>query len=420
MSWQIKVEDLSKLYRLGEVGTGTLSQDLNRWFHKVRGKEDPYSKVGQVNDRSATAASDFVWAAKDINFEVHEGEVLGIIGRNGAGKSTLLKMLSKITSPTTGSIKVKGRIASLLEVGTGMHPEMTARENIFLNGAILGMTKKEIKAKFDEIIGFSGCAMYVDTPLKRFSSGMRVRLGFAVAAFLEPEVLVVDEVLAVGDAEFQQKAIGKMKDISKSGNRTVLFVSHNMAAIKSLCTRAILMENGTIFDSGTPEEMVRKYLELNMSDHKMEVNHETDDLNSKRKWNTIYLKSAKILTKTPSVDKDFWAEFLFDMNDPEQHEITVSIDLLSMEDQIIFGSTTKIETNGGKEFSCKIKFPKNFLNDESYYLNFYVLDKKLKAVYGIQKLISFKVNEGTRDSLYFGKVNGLIRTSLDWEVNKIS
>lgn len=244
----IKVENLSKQYRLGEIGTGTLSHDLNRFFAKIRGKEDPYSIIGQTNDRTATAESDYVWALKDINFEVQQGEVLGIIGNNGAGKSTLLKLISQITSPTTGSIKANGRIASLLEVGTGMHPEMTARENIFLNGAILGMTKKEIKAKFDEIIDFAGCQLYVDTPLKRFSSGMRVRLGFAVAAFLEPEILIVDEVLAVGDAEFQKKAIGKMKDISAGGGRTVLFVSHNMASVKSLCTRAILLENGTVTD----------------------------------------------------------------------------------------------------------------------------------------------------------------------------
>lgn len=257
----LKVENVSKLYRLGELGTGTVSHDLNRWWAKVRGKEDPYAVVGQINDRSQKAESDYVWALKDINFEVEQGEVLGIIGRNGAGKSTLLKVLSQITSPTRGTIKTKGRIASLLEVGTGMHPEMTARENIYLNGAILGMTKKEIASKFDEIVDFSGCTMFVDTPLKRFSSGMRVRLGFAVAAFLEPEILIVDEVLAVGDAEFQKKAIGKMKDISAGGGRTVLFVSHNMASVKSLCTRTIVMENGGIEFVGSTDLSIKRYLE---------------------------------------------------------------------------------------------------------------------------------------------------------------
>lgn len=257
----LKAENISKQYRLGQVGTGTLSHDLNRWWHSIRGKEDPYLKVGEVNNRAIKGESDYVWALKDINFEVKRGEVLGIIGKNGAGKSTLLKILSKVTSPTTGVIKSKGRIASLLEVGTGFNPELTGRENIFLNGAILGMTKKEITAKLDEIIEFSGCERYIDTPTKRYSSGMTVRLAFAVAAFLEPEILVVDEVLAVGDAEFQKKAIGKMQDISREGGRTVLFVSHNMAAVKSLCTRGIVMENGmVVFDGGMTEAVSRYYM----------------------------------------------------------------------------------------------------------------------------------------------------------------
>ncbi|EPR74707.1 Polysaccharide ABC transporter, ATP-binding protein [Winogradskyella psychrotolerans RS-3] len=262
MSVILKAENISKQYRLGLVGTGTISHDLNRWWARIRGKEDPYLKVGAVNDRSTKADSDYVWALQDINFEVQKGEVLGIIGKNGAGKSTLLKILSRVTIPTTGEIKTRGRIASLLEVGTGFHPELTGRENMYLNGAILGMTKAEIKAKETEIIEFSGCQRYVDTPVKRYSSGMRVRLAFAVAAFLEPDILVIDEVLAVGDAEFQKKAIGKMQDISKGDGRTVLFVSHNMAAVKSLCTRAIVLENGTsVFEGGT-DEAVSFYLNL--------------------------------------------------------------------------------------------------------------------------------------------------------------
>ncbi|MGY5354060.1 ABC transporter ATP-binding protein [Wenyingzhuangia sp. IMCC45467] len=249
----LKVENVSKQYRLGTLGTGTVSHDLNRWWHRVRGKEDPYLKVGETNDRSTKGNSEYVWALKDISFEVKSGEVLGIIGKNGAGKSTLLKILSKVTGPSTGSIKSRGRIASLLEVGTGFHPEMTGRENIYLNGAILGMTKKEINAKIDEIIAFSGCERYIDTPTKRYSSGMTVRLAFAVAAFLEPDILVVDEVLAVGDAEFQKKAIGKMQDISNTDGRTVLFVSHDMSAIQSLCSRLVVLENGKIgFDGETP------------------------------------------------------------------------------------------------------------------------------------------------------------------------
>jgi lipopolysaccharide transport system ATP-binding protein len=256
----LKVENVSKQYRLGQVGTGTLSHDLNRWWHQICGKEDPYLKVGDTNDRTKKGDSEYVWALQDINFEVERGEILGIIGKNGAGKSTLLKILSKVTTPTTGSIKSRGRIASLLEVGTGFNPELTGRENIYLNGAILGMTKKEITQKLPEIIEFSGCERYIDTPTKRYSSGMTVRLAFAVAAFLEPEILVVDEVLAVGDAEFQKKAIGKMQDISRSGGRTVLFVSHDMAAIKSLCNRLLIVENGTIGYQGAVEVGIETYI----------------------------------------------------------------------------------------------------------------------------------------------------------------
>ncbi|MFC4478226.1 ABC transporter ATP-binding protein [Flavobacterium chungangensis] len=256
----LKAENISKQYRLGQVGTGTLSHDLNRWWHKIRGKENPYLKIGDTNDRSTKGTSDYVWALQDINFEVERGEVLGIIGKNGAGKSTLLKILSKVTAPTTGSIKSKGRIASLLEVGTGFNGEMTGRENIFLNGAILGMTKKEIASKLDEIIEFSGCERYIDTPVKRYSSGMTVRLAFAVAAFLEPEVLVVDEVLAVGDAEFQKKAIGKMQEISTEGGRTVLFVSHDMNAISTLTNKVIVLRNGGVYFEGNTDEGIKRYL----------------------------------------------------------------------------------------------------------------------------------------------------------------
>ncbi len=240
----LSVENVSKQYRLGEIGTGTLSHDLKRWWYKARGKEDPFLKIGETNNRSQKGESDYVWALKDISFEVGRGEVLGIIGKNGAGKSTLLKILSKVTGPTTGTIKSKGRIASLLEVGTGFHPELTGRENIYLNGAILGMTKKEITEKIDDIIEFSGCQRYIDTPTKRYSSGMTVRLAFAVAAFLEPEILIVDEVLAVGDAEFQKKALGKMQDISRGQGRTVLFVSHDMSAVEALCQHVVIIEHG--------------------------------------------------------------------------------------------------------------------------------------------------------------------------------
>lgn len=256
----LKAENISKQYRLGQVGTGTLSHDLNRFWHQVRGKEDPYLKIGETNDRSSKGNSDYVWSLRDINFEIEQGDAVGIIGRNGAGKSTLLKLLSKVTKPTTGKIYTNGRIASLLEVGTGFHPEMTGRENIYLNGAILGMTRKEIKRKFDEIVDFSGVERYIDTPVKRYSSGMYVRLAFAVAAHLESEILIVDEVLAVGDAEFQKKCLGKMGDVSTGEGRTVLFVSHNIGAVKTLCQTGIYLKDGLLQYQGKIDDTISKYL----------------------------------------------------------------------------------------------------------------------------------------------------------------
>jgi lipopolysaccharide transport system ATP-binding protein len=265
------------------VGTGTISHDLNRWWHRVRGKEDPYLRIGEANNRSEKGSSEYVWALRDVSFDVKQGEVLGIIGRNGAGKSTLLKILSRTTAPTTGQIKVKGRIASLLEVGTGFHPELTGRENIFLNGAILGMKKHEITRKFDEIVDFAGVERYIDTPVKRYSSGMYVRLAFGVAAHLESEILIVDEVLAVGDAEFQNKCLGKMSQVSKGEGRTVLFVSHNMGAVKNLCTHALLMQHGTLKMDGSTSEVIDAYLSGGSETDRMvdwlpEERPETDEL----------------------------------------------------------------------------------------------------------------------------------------------
>ena len=269
----IEFENISKQYRLGLVSTGTLSHDLNRfWQTKVLRRDDPYLKVGETNDRAHKGNSDYVWALKDINFKVEQGDVVGIIGRNGAGKSTLLKLLSRVTAPTTGTIRARGRIASLLEVGTGFHPEMTGRENIYMNGAIMGMSRSEITRKLDEIVDFSGCERYLDTPVKRYSSGMTVRLGFAIAAHLEPEILVVDEVLAVGDAEFQKKAIGKMQDVSRSEGRTVLFVSHNMGAVRNLCKKGVVLDQGEIVYSGKTDDCINYYLDKKNSINKC-INH---------------------------------------------------------------------------------------------------------------------------------------------------
>lgn len=339
----IKAENLSKAYQLGQIGTGTISRDLERWYARVRGKEDPFLKIGETNDRSIKGSSDIVWSLKDINFEIEQGDAVGIIGRNGAGKSTLLKVLSRVTSPTTGRITGKGRIASLLEVGTGFHPELTGRENIYLNGAILGMRKKEITRKFDEIVDFAGVERYIDTPVKRYSSGMYVRLAFAVAAHLESEILIVDEVLAVGDAEFQKKCLGKMGDVSKGEGRTVLFVSHNMGSVKQLCEKAILLENGILKNINSSQKIVEQYLlsrntVSNSKQYKdylthIEVNQINDFLRVKANYNSnieldiphlgFVLKNSEgipILGTNPTIEN-----ISFNQTHPYQGEITVDI-----------------------------------------------------------------------------------------------
>lgn len=334
----LKVENISKQYRLGQVGTGTLSHDLNRWWHQIRGKEDPYLKIGETNDRSTKGTSEYVWALQDINFEVKHGEVLGIIGKNGAGKSTLLKILSKVTAPTRGSIKSRGRIASLLEVGTGFNPELTGKENIFLNGAILGMTKKEITSKLDEIIEFSGCERYIDTPVKRYSSGMTVRLAFAVAAFLEPEILVVDEVLAVGDAEFQKKAIGKMQDISREGGRTVLFVSHNMAAVKSLCNRGIVLEHGKVKFDGAIDEALDVYLTTDYSTDCSVIFDENTTRNGSRNLEFVSLEirnQKNVLCQEFSIGDDLNIRFKL-KNNANETKSEIGIQIKSSDEMPIF------------------------------------------------------------------------------------
>jgi len=263
----LKAINISKAYQLGEIGTGTISRDMERWWAKVRGKADPLAKIGEVNDRTKATSSEVIWSLKDINFEIEQGEAIGIIGPNGAGKSTLLKILSKITSPTTGKIVGRGRIASLLEIGTGFNPELTGRENIFLNGSILGMRKAETQRKLDEIVDFAGVAKYLDTPVKRYSSGMYIRLAFAVAAHLESEILLVDEVLAVGDAEFQSKCLGKMENVTKAEGRTILFVSHNMGSISELCQKSILLNQGQLKRFDHTNLVVGEYISGEFSEY---------------------------------------------------------------------------------------------------------------------------------------------------------
>lgn len=378
----LKVENLSKQYRLGKIGTGTLSHDLNRWWHTVRGKEDPYLKVGEVNDRSSKGSNQYVWALKDINFEVQKGEVLGIIGKNGAGKSTLLKILSRVTSPTVGSVKTKGRIASLLEVGTGFHPEMTGRENIFLNGAILGMTKKEIASKLDEIIEFSGCERYIDTPVKRYSSGMTVRLAFAVAAHLEPEILVVDEVLAVGDAEFQKKAIGKMQDISKTDGRTVLFVSHNMAAVKSLCTKGIVLEHGGITFSGTSDDAINYYLENSYKKSEIKLSDRIDRKgNQKLSILNIFVKNKDEVIVGEMHSGEFY-KLIFEyqrVKDIDPKQLTIVLQFKNENDELV---TTIATDELGTKFSevkengtIEIEIPRLQFREGRYTLHYMISEK---------------------------------------------
>ncbi len=414
----LKAENISKQYRLGQVGTGTLSHDLNRWWHSIRGKEDPYLKVGDINNRATKGASDYVWALRDINFEVKRGEVLGIIGKNGAGKSTLLKILSKVTSPTTGIIKSKGRIASLLEVGTGFNPELTGRENIFLNGAILGMTKKEINSKIGEIIEFSGCERYIDTPTKRYSSGMTVRLAFAVAAFLEPEILVVDEVLAVGDAEFQKKAIGKMQDISREGGRTVLFVSHNMAAVKSLCTRALVLEFGEVKFASDVESAVSYYLgggdaaTLNKrifgSEYQKDIFSLREiSIQGEGKTAVEPISEDDLLHLTTKID--------FQVDDAFQYNLTFHLyNELGEAMFSFYNSTTEVPLRqGSNTISCS--FPRNFFQAGNFNLGLLIVKDKRTAVFVEKDIMVFTVVDGERDlGVYMGREPGYITPKFDW------
>jgi lipopolysaccharide transport system ATP-binding protein len=419
MSTVIKVEDLSKQYRLGQVGTGSLAHDVNRWWHRMRGKEDPYLKIGEENDRTAKGSSDYVWALKDINFEVKQGEVLGIIGRNGAGKSTLLKILSKTTTPTTGQVKIKGRIASLLEVGTGFHPELSGRENIFLNGAILGMTKSEIKSKFDEIVDFAGVERYIDTPVKRYSSGMYVRLAFGVAAHLEPEILIVDEVLAVGDAEFQKKALGKMKNVSEKDGRTVLFVSHNMTAIKNLCDVALYMEQGKILQAGKTEAVINNYLLKNVyaNSHHEFVNEATAPGNEKVKVKRLEVcpvfeegEDAVMISTPVNIEFDFW-------NYSPEKRINLSMHVYSITEECVFASVTEPEKLNGGLCKAICKIPAHFFNDGIYQVSMMVVGDG-EPLYNYDNKISFEVSEKRDASAWHGKWPGLVRPNFDFKFIK--
>ena len=396
----IKIENLGKLYKLGEIGTGTLSHDLNRWWARVRGKEDPFAKIGQVNDRTKKGTKDYIWALKDIDFEVNQGEVLGIIGRNGAGKSTLLKILSKVTSPTTGLIKVKGRIASLLEVGTGFHPELTGRENIFLNGAILGMTKIEIRSKFDEIVDFAGVERYIDTPVKRYSSGMYVRLAFAVAAFLEPEILIIDEVLAVGDAEFQKKCLGRMKDVSVNDGRTVLFVSHNMAAIKSLCNKGVVLKQGEMAFSGSQLEAVNYYQSEHQTNSSFQWHGNLKEAPGNHNIRILRFEVLPRQTDTISIFSgiDFYFEFF---NELENENIDITFEVENQDNVMVFHYGTVITSkNDSKKgiYVITCSLPDKYLNAGTYSVSMIFGQNQRYLLFNIRDFVSFEVMTETSGS----------------------
>ena len=369
----IRAENISKQYRLGEVGTGTITHDLNRAWAKLRGREDPFLKIGESNDRSTKADSDYVWSLKDINFEIEKGDAVGIIGRNGAGKSTLLKLLSRVTKPTTGHFEVQGRIASLLEVGTGFNPEMTGRENIFLNGAILGMRRQEIKRKFDEIVDFAGVERYIDTPVKRYSSGMYVRLAFAVAAHLESEILIVDEVLAVGDAEFQKKCLGKMGDVSKGEGRTVLFVSHNMAAVNQLCQSGILLKNGLVETRGTAEKCIMEYQKT--QSHISSYNSNENISKYENQNIRIISFSADAITgKVIEIKSGIRIAILFE-NKMRNIELDLSFYLKNSQDIVVFSKgllVSKKENLKRGEYSVTFDIPAHTLNEDFYYFDMFL------------------------------------------------
>lgn len=396
----LEFDNVSKLYMLGQVGTGALYRDLNRWWRtSIMRQEDPYMKIGEVNDRTAKGSSGSVWALKDISFKVEEGDVVGIIGKNGAGKSTLLKLLSRITAPSKGRIITRGRIASLLEVGTGFHPDLTGRENIYMNGSIMGMTRKEITSKLDEIVDFAGVARYLDTPTKRYSSGMIVRLGFAVAAFLEPEILVVDEVLAVGDAEFQKKALGKMQNISQTQGRTVLFVSHNMAAVKNLCKNGVVLNNGEIKFQGKIIDCVNYYQKTNIEEIKnfaegAELKH-ANFLAKELEYCSVRIINDpfKVATLEPL---EF--EFLIKRNDKSIKECQFGILARNETDDLIWACySSLLQLPKDKDrFKIKIKIPKHNTPKGRYKLNFNISKYDYNAVIRdidiIYEALSFEVN----------------------------
>lgn len=408
----IKVENLSKIYRLGEIGTGSIGQDVDRWFRtKILGKEDPFLKIGETNDRANKGASNIVYSLSDINFEIQQGDAVGIIGRNGAGKSTLLKILSRVTTPTTGRINIKGRVASLLEVGTGFHPELTGRENIYLNGAILGMRKREIDRKLDEIIDFSGVERYIDTPVKRYSSGMYVRLAFAVAAHLESEILIVDEVLAVGDAEFQKKCLGKMGEVSKGEGRTVLFVSHNMLAIKSLCNQGILLQDGIIKRNGQIDQVIQSYALQNPLNSINKINHKT----AKYTVNQISVLDNGVVGYF-NIEEDLIIKIKITFNE-KIDLLNVNLFFNTNDGSIIFASCSDVVSVKETNYCFRCTIPASTLNDNLYIIDLMIVENATTPTTNLKEILTIEGIESKREGAWLGKYPGLLRPlTYPWQI----
>lgn len=391
----IKAEGVSKYYRLGTEGTGRFREDFGRWWKGGAPAEAPH-----------------IWALRDVSFDISEGEVVGFIGANGAGKSTLLKVIARITQPTQGRVRGRGRVASLLEVGTGFHGDLTGRENIFLNGHVLGMTRAEILTRFDDIVDFSGVGAFLDTPVKRYSSGMYVRLAFSVAAHLTPEILIVDEVLAVGDAEFQQRCLRKMKEVSSQGGRTVLFVSHNLQALRNLCQRAFLLEKGALAAVGEPGRIIARYLE---KENVHFLSQAYDDPSSAPGNDVIRIKRVELIPgyagPEPVIDirtaLDLELEFWY--TPPAAADLIVGIHLFSLAGDCIFDvSSPRTDVPSGL-VSGRCSIPANFLNDGSYYISIVFVNNTTTRLFYFEACLSFEVADYRENTSWYGKWIGHVR-----------
>lgn len=412
----LQVEHISKVFSLGKVGTGSFRQDVMHWLYAIRGKKDPF-----FTDPFLADTNEFFWALRDVSFDVYHGEVLGIVGRNGAGKSTMLKILSNVIKPTQGKVYGKGRINSLLEIGTGFHDELSGRENIYLNGYFLGMHRQEIKQKFDEIVAFSGVEKFLDTPVKRYSSGMYVRLAFAVAAHLEPDILIVDEVLAVGDAEFQKKCLGKMHEVSSKQGRTILFVSHNMQAVSNLCTRALLLQKGSITLMGETDKVVNAYLGGSQSHVQQQQWHtrlEAPGNEYVRVQAVELIFHRKEVTDAIDIRTPMTVKFRF-WNQQRQN-LCIGVHLFTQGGECIFdvNSTPADFEEGLVEGQCDI--PGNFLNDGAYYFSIiFVKDTSVQLFY-LEECLSVEVEDYRENMNWYGKWPGYVRPRFPFQMKQIT